>query len=174
MVCVGNIPWCFHCSLMAENTRLKELVAEINWASDSITILDDPNKETQQHLDQVEMMMSSIQRTHDTLTRAINHLSLPPSIGDPHSLPLLRHVKLDFPRFDDSDPVNWLFCAEQFFAYYDTPDSQQLLIASVHFEGFVVPWFQMLHKVNQIPTRIELACAVEEKFGPSQFDSPQA
>ncbi|GJW14512.1 ty3-gypsy retrotransposon protein [Tanacetum coccineum] len=76
----------------------------------------------------------------------------------------VRHVKLDFPRFDGSDPLNWLFRAEQFFTYYETPDAQRLTIASVHFEGSVIPWFQMLHKANEIPTWDALASAIEEHF----------
>ncbi|GJX70825.1 transposon ty3-I gag-pol polyprotein [Tanacetum coccineum] len=83
-------------------------------------------------------------------------------------------VKLDFPRFDDSDPLNWLFRADQFFTYYETPDIQRLTIASVHFEGSVIPWFQMLQKANQIPTWDSLASAIEEHFGPSQYESPRA
>jgi len=55
--------------------------------------------------------MSSIQRTLDTLTQALDRLSLPSPIRAPSSLPPLRHVKLDFLRFDGSDPLNWLFCA---------------------------------------------------------------
>ncbi|GJY36047.1 ty3-gypsy retrotransposon protein, partial [Tanacetum coccineum] len=86
----------------------------------------------------------------------------------------VRHVKLDFSRFDGSDPLNWLFRAEQFFTYYETPDVQRLTIASVHFEGSVIPWFQMLQKANQIPTWDALASAIEEHFGSSQYESPPA
>ncbi|XP_028755923.1 uncharacterized protein LOC114715292 [Neltuma alba] len=33
-----------------------------------------------------------------------------------------NQVKIDFPKFDGTDPENWLFRAEQYFAYYHTPD----------------------------------------------------
>ncbi|GJS74597.1 T-complex protein 1 subunit theta [Tanacetum coccineum] len=35
-------------------------------------------------------------------------------------------------------------------------------------------WFQMLQKANEIPTWDMLASAIEEHFGPSQYDSPRA
>lgn len=83
-------------------------------------------------------------------------------------------MKLDFPKFDGFDPLQWLFRAEQFFSYYATSDAQKLTIVAVHFEGPVVPWFQMLQKANLIPTWAALAQAIEKQFGPSQFDSPRA
>ncbi|GKF65084.1 transposon ty3-I gag-pol polyprotein, partial [Tanacetum coccineum] len=118
-------------------------------------------------------------RTLDTLTRGIDRLTTAqtqqPFNRNTNQNPLqVRHVKLDFPRFDGSDPLNWLFRAEQFFTYYETPDAQRLTIASVHFEGSVIPWFQMLHKANEIPTWDALTSAIEEHFGPSQYDSPRA
>lgn len=103
-----------------------------------------------------------------TVTGAGNsNLNQPPSFN-------ARHVKLDFPRFNGSDQLNWVFQAEQYFSYYDTPDLQRLTIAAVHFEGTVVPWFQMLQKTHQVPNWISLAKAIEDHFGPSQFDSPRA
>nr|KYP47443.1 hypothetical protein KK1_030902 [Cajanus cajan] len=55
----------------------------------------------------------------------------------------VRNVKLDFPKFDGSEVLQWIFKAKQFFDYYKTTDEQRLLIASVHLEKEVVPWFQM-------------------------------
>ncbi|GKC54048.1 transposon ty3-I gag-pol polyprotein, partial [Tanacetum coccineum] len=62
----------------------------------------------------------------------------------------------------------------EFFTYYETPGIQRLTIASVYFEGSVILWFQMLQKANQIPTWDALASAIEEHFGPSQYESPRA
>lgn len=50
-----------------------------------------------------------------------------------------RNMKLNFPRFDGSDPLQWLFRAEQFFTYYDTPDAQRLTIAAVQICNSLVP-----------------------------------
>jgi hypothetical protein len=58
----------------------------------------------------------------------------------------VRAVKLDFPRFDGKHVLDWIFKAEQFFDYYNTPDSERLLIASVHLDSDAVPWFQMIQR----------------------------
>ncbi|PNX98879.1 hypothetical protein L195_g022137 [Trifolium pratense] len=58
----------------------------------------------------------------------------------------VRSVKLDFPRFDGKDVLNWIFKAEQFFEYHNTPDEDRLVISSVHLDQDVVPWFQMIQR----------------------------
>ena len=84
----------------------------------------------------------------------------------------VRPVKLDFPKFDGFDPLTWLLRAKQFFSYYDTLDIHCLTIAAMHFEGSVVPWFQMLQKSHQVPTWSSLVHAIQDHFGPSHFKSP--
>ena len=58
---------------------------------------------------------------------------------------LVRTVNLYFPRFDGTEPIQWISMAEQFFEYYDTPDNQRITIASVRMDGDVIPWFQMMN-----------------------------
>lgn len=60
----------------------------------------------------------------------------------------VRNIKLDFPRFDGTNSLHWLFRAKQFFSYYDTLNNQRLTIVTVHMEGTVVPWFQMIKKAK--------------------------
>ncbi|GKF14089.1 transposon ty3-I gag-pol polyprotein, partial [Tanacetum coccineum] len=163
----------------AEHTRLKELATTVERLIESNTQRDNREVAHDKRLQHVETSLETIQRTLNTLTRGIDRLSVSQSQPQfnrntsQNSLQV-RHVKLDFPRFDDSDPLNWLFRADQFFTYYETSDIQRLTIASVHFEGSVIPWFQMLQKANQIPTWDSLASAIEEHFGPSQYESPRA
>nr|GEY45732.1 hypothetical protein [Tanacetum cinerariifolium] len=164
---------------MAEHTRLKELATTVKRLVESNTQRNNRKVAHDNRLQHVETSLETIQRTLDTLTRGIDRLSVSQSQPqfnrntNQNSLQV-RHVKLDFPRFDGSDPLNWLFRAEQFFTYYETPDVQRLTIASVHFEGLVIPWFQMLQKANQIPTWDTLASATDEHFGASQYESPRA
>jgi len=55
----------------------------------------------------------------------------------------VRNVKLDFQKFDGFEVLQWIFRVKQFFDYYNTLDEQKLLIAFVHLEKEVLPWFQM-------------------------------
>lgn len=58
----------------------------------------------------------------------------------------VRNVKLDFSRFDGTNVLEWIFRAEQFFDYHNTPDVGRLTIASIHMDKEVVPWYQMMYR----------------------------
>ncbi|MCH79841.1 retrotransposon protein, partial [Trifolium medium] len=86
----------------------------------------------------------------------------------------VRNVKLEFPRFDGSNVHEWIFRAEQFFDYYDTPDLDRLTIASVHLDKDVVPWYQMVQRSHPFTSWIEFTRALELNFGPSIYECPRA
>ncbi|CAJ2661993.1 unnamed protein product [Trifolium pratense] len=86
----------------------------------------------------------------------------------------VRNVKLEFPRFDGSNVHEWIFRAEQFFDYYDTPDPDRLTIASVHLDKDVVPWYQMVQRTHPFTSWIEFTRALELDFGPSIYECPRA
>lgn len=99
------------------------------------------------------------------------------SDGIPHShgagQSSFKSIKLDFPKFSGDDPLTWIFRAKQYFAYYGTPDWQRVVIASVNFEGDVVPWFQLLQRTRVITNWSSLIKAVEEEYGLSVYDKPR-
>ncbi|PNX92431.1 Ty3/gypsy retrotransposon protein, partial [Trifolium pratense] len=86
----------------------------------------------------------------------------------------VRNVKLEFPRFDGTNVHEWIFRAEQFFDYYDTPDSDRLTISSVHLDKDVVPWYQMVQRLRPFTSWVEFTRALELDFGPSVYDCPRA
>jgi len=86
----------------------------------------------------------------------------------------VRNVKLDFPRFNGSNVLEWIFKAEQFFTYYNTPDAQCLTIAAVHMDSDVIPWFQMLSKNNPFQSWVRFTRALELDFGPSPYECPRS
>ncbi|PNX88023.1 hypothetical protein L195_g044123, partial [Trifolium pratense] len=86
----------------------------------------------------------------------------------------VRNVKLEFPRFEGTNVHEWIFRAEQFFEYYDTPDLDRLTIASVHLDKDVVPWYQMVQRTHPFQSWIEFTRALELSFGPSVYDCPRA
>jgi hypothetical protein len=86
----------------------------------------------------------------------------------------VRYVKLDFPRFDGKNVLNWIFKAEQFFDYHNTSDVDRLVIASVHLDHDVVPWFQMIQRSHPFRSWHEFTRAIEMDFGPPPYDCPPA
>ena len=88
---------------------------------------------------------------------------------------LVKDISLGFPYFDGSTPVlEWIFKAEKFFSYHNTPDASHVDIAIMHFDKDVVPWFQMLQQLAAVSTWSELTKALDSQIGPSLFDNPMA
>ena len=56
-------------------------------------------------------------------------------------LTLARLVKLEFPHFSCDDPSSWVYKANQYFGYYQTPITEKLLIASFHMDLEALIWF---------------------------------
>jgi hypothetical protein len=81
-----------------------------------------------------------------------------------------RALRLDFPRFDGSDPAGWLYRAEQFFEYHQTQAIQQIRIASFHLEGDALQWYRWATTANPMATWPEFAKALLTSFGPTEYD----
>ena len=41
-------------------------------------------------------------------------------------------LRLEFPHFSRVDSASWIYKSSQFFAYYNTPEHQKVLMASYH------------------------------------------
>ncbi|WVZ25959.1 hypothetical protein V8G54_004503 [Vigna mungo] len=86
----------------------------------------------------------------------------------------IQNVKLDFPRCDGHNVLDWIFKAEQFFEYYATDEVDRLSIASVHLENDVVPWFQMIQRSAPFHSWHEFTEALTLDFGPTAYECPRA
>lgn len=155
---------------MAEATRMKDLIARI----DTIFSVMDQREErllatmderdervklVEQSLSQISKCLEALQLAKPitaTIPMSSGSLDLDHTIGhhegseQRHLHPVqTRSVRVDFPQFDGEDVLNWIFKAERFFHYYDIHDPHRLEIAAIHFDGPVIPWFQMLMKQRQ-------------------------
>ena len=54
----------------------------------------------------------------------------------------VKNLRLDFPRFHGEDPTCWVYKANQFFSYHNTPEHQKVMMASYHLEEKALIWFQ--------------------------------
>jgi len=82
----------------------------------------------------------------------------------------VRNVKLDFPCFDCSEVLQWIFKAEQFFDYYNTPYAQRITISAIHMEKEVIHWFQMTNRATPFHYWIDFTRALELEFSPSPYE----
>lgn len=49
---------------------------------------------------------------------------------------------MDFLHSEGENPTAWIFKANQYFDYHQTPPAQCLLMASFHMNGEVLVWYQ--------------------------------
>jgi len=109
-----------------------------------------------------------------TIETELQKIIRPPETSGSNQPFQVRNIKLDFPRFDGSNVLHWIFRAEQFFNYYNTPDEQRLTIASIHLDKDVVPWYQMQVRTNPFHSWIDFTRALETEFGPSPYECPRS
>ncbi|EXB29330.1 hypothetical protein L484_014062 [Morus notabilis] len=74
-----------------------------------------------------------------------------PPTHRPDNLPL-RSMKLEAPRFDGSNPIDWLLRIEAFFDYHGTPADARLQIVAFHLEDRAATWFQWARRNGLLPT----------------------
>ncbi|XP_014499211.1 uncharacterized protein LOC106760262 [Vigna radiata var. radiata] len=135
---------------MAEKTRLKDLTADVKRILEVLEIRDRENA-----------------IRFETLESAVDAL-MQQKTANPASSFQVPNIKLDFPRFDGSDVLQWIFKEEQFFSYYNTPDDHRLTIAVIHLDKDVVPWFQeyyvkftaLANRVQGVTTEALLDCFI--------------
>lgn len=175
---------------MADAVTVADVVADL---SKFKALVDARDADSSKRMDRFEVMIAALVKSVDSLVThsapsqvpisvsdSVAPVSMvvpapivPPMVQNPTVVPQ-RSVKIDFPKFDGTEPLQWLFRADQFFAYYHTPDDQRLTIAAVNMEGDAVAWYQLMLKHQLLPTWDTLAKAFAIEFGPSRFDSPRA
>jgi len=166
---------------MADNTHLTEISREIGRLKDipeQVKKLSDALDLRDQRIK--KLMESIVVKTQDQETRfqtietELQKMIRPPETSGSNQPFQVRNIKLDFPRFDGSNVLHWIFRAEQFFNYYNTPDEQRLTIASIHLDKEVVPWYQTQVRTNPFHSWIDFTRALETEFGPSPYECPRS
>ena len=115
---------------------------------------DAPIRLTNQQLSLGESMHSMTLKI-DELLHCVSLLlsptsSAPPPLPHPHPVPASSHrMKLDVPRFDETDPLGWIFKINQFLEYHGTLEHDRLTIASFYMEGWALAWFQWMASNGQ-------------------------
>lgn len=104
-----------------------------------------------------------------TPTHSFPGFSTPPHI--PLSSP--RTLRVDFPYFDGLELVDWIYRAERYFVYHQTPNNYKIQLALIHMEGATLPCFQWQHKGRSVCSWEEFTRQLETTFGLLEYDNPQ-
>lgn len=67
-----------------------------------------------------------------------------PQIPSSSHLPHFRTPRLELDSFDGSNPLEWLFQAEQYFNFYQLTDENRLPLISFYMKGDVLSWFKWM------------------------------
>jgi len=160
-----NVSLVLSLPIMAENTRLTTMAADIRAHEVELKRVMDlfklRDQEQSAHTAQVEAAANArldrLQTMLESLIQNNTQLHGGPNMNSPNfnqstsRAPFqVRNVKLDFPKFNGSDVMAWIFQAEKFFDYYGTPDEDRLTIAAIHMEHDVIPWFQMIQRTSPL------------------------
>jgi hypothetical protein len=166
-----------------------KMQADIKRNADELKLLQEEMFERMERLeagnssrfDRLEAMQMSTESKFDAIHTALDVLIGQTPSKNNHGAGLnnrppiqVRNVKLEFPRFDGTNVHEWIFRAEQFFDYYETPDPDHLTISSVHLDKDVVPWFQMQQRSNPFRSWLDFTRTLELDFGPSIYECPRA
>lgn len=112
-------------------------------------------------LDDLLQKMPPLETSQHSSTTSITNLhSIIPS-SNPH------HMKLEVPRFDGLDPLEWIFKITQFFKYHLTLDQDRLTISSFYMDGPTLAWFQWLTHNGQLASWPGFLQALETRFASS-------
>nr|GFB23968.1 hypothetical protein [Tanacetum cinerariifolium] len=96
----------------------------------------------------------------------------PPPISPQQNQP--RPPKILLPTFDGSNPLDWVFQAENYFTYYAIPPNQRIPLFVFYFTGDALSWYKHLSNNHLLGTWQEFTRALEILFGPSTYENHQA
>ncbi|XP_077219595.1 uncharacterized protein LOC143853740 [Tasmannia lanceolata] len=184
--------------LIAENTRLKSLDDAIKKLIDTTTSQETRLQNQQELAIEQRDVLLAISNKLTALDGRVNQLSRRIEPGD--LLPggrdgiqggmrdgiqegmrdgnnfgsfSARQLRLEFPRFEGTDPTAWISKANKFFRFHHTSDELKLEIASFHLDGKAYDWFQAMEREQPFGSWTHLARALQTRFGPSIYDNPQ-
>ncbi|XP_058752498.1 leucine-rich repeat extensin-like protein 5 [Vicia villosa] len=65
-----------------------------------------------------------------------------PQLNQIPPLPNFRSPKLELAPFDGTNPLEWLFQADQYFGFYNLPPEHRLAMISFYLKGDALGWFK--------------------------------
>ncbi|XP_038722067.1 uncharacterized protein LOC120014221 [Tripterygium wilfordii] len=79
-------------------------------------------------------------------------------------------VRLEFPRFDGTNTLEWISKSEQFFHLFHTSEAQKVELASYHLDGPAWQWYQWATSDSVFASWTLFARSLETRFGPTSLD----
>ncbi|XP_041001674.1 uncharacterized protein LOC121247377 [Juglans microcarpa x Juglans regia] len=168
---------------MAEGTRLSQLAEIVTTIHGETASLKEARDKQEALIEGVLQQLNNLASNYDSLVQITTKLSSGEGssnnvrinanpLFDGHGGIQARTLRLDFPRFDDGDPSEWILKALQFFAYCQTLEDHKLQIASFHMEGKALSWYYRLMESSPAANWEDFLVALRIRFGPSAYEDP--
>jgi len=160
-------------------STLQQLQDSINTLAAAFTAFRDNQDNRHAHyIDSINNLQNQLPANlGETLTNFQNQI--PTHIGDNtlqtyrQNDTIIKPPKLHLLPFDRTNPLDWLFQAEQFFVHYSIPHTQRLTHAASYMTGDALGWFQWMFQNNLLSNYDSFTSALEVRFGPSAFENHQ-
>ncbi|XP_050895185.1 uncharacterized protein LOC127101785 [Lathyrus oleraceus] len=141
---------------------------------------DPPEVTPEDVLAQMKEMQPAFERQYTVMAteiatlreQVVNHK--PSGSGSAPPTPAPKAAKVRLSPFDGSNPLEWIFQAEQYFDLTNTPNSQRLALVPFFMQGSALGWFKWLHSTQQLSTWSAFTRALELRFGSSSYVNHQA
>ncbi|XP_041020419.1 uncharacterized protein LOC121262051 [Juglans microcarpa x Juglans regia] len=166
---------------MAEGTHhsiLTEAVAALKGES---TNLQEEQETQKQMLDAMLQQLNNLAASYEQLAVMVgNQKSGGPSNRQVSNNPLFewgggvhaRSIRIEFPKFDGTEPMEWVLKVEQCFVCFSTLEDQKIRIAFFHMEGKALPWYCWLRDSSPVHGWENFVTALKMRFGPSTYEDP--
>ncbi|KAK9070431.1 hypothetical protein SSX86_010833 [Deinandra increscens subsp. villosa] len=97
-----------------------------------------------------------------------------PTVTISHPPQTPRAPKISLPLFDGTNPLDWIFQADNFFNYYQTPIAQRISLSVFYFTGDALSWYKHLATNEMLGTWATFKRELEIRFGPSSYENHEA
>ncbi|XP_022032819.1 uncharacterized protein LOC110933927 [Helianthus annuus] len=126
----------------------------------------------QQQMELSNKLLSSLALEKETkTTRNLSFGSFGPGSSDSNHP---RQPKVTLPSFDGSNPLDWIFQANNFFKYFKIPDTERVHLTQFYFTGEALSWYKYLDNNDLLGSWPEFSRELELRFGPSSYANHQA
>nr|GEW64119.1 retrotransposon Gag protein [Tanacetum cinerariifolium] len=149
-------------SIAAMSDNISKLTASTNLNNDKILANQAASSLQLENLEkQLENLGKQLATQHEqnanliaTLTQTLQQTTqMPPPIAPPPNRDLqIRPPKLNLPSFDGTNPLDWLFQADQYFSFYNITPLQRLAMVAFYLSGDALSWHKYLYNNNLLTT----------------------
>ncbi|RZS16284.1 hypothetical protein BHM03_00048256 [Ensete ventricosum] len=76
-------------------------------------------------------------------------------------------MKVNFPRWEEGNPIGWISRTERYFRFYRTANNTRVEIAAIHLEGDAIQWFNWFKHTHRGLSWQRFKEGLLNRFGPT-------